>query len=297
MKGILKESTIAVFANIKNVFKNIAIWTLIAGIVLAMILIMVRDDVSSKEIVEKITLTFFFMAISMLVGTLAAKCVDSKHPSSQVLALTCIVVNVVQFIMWTLAVWFGFFRNDTLSSIDRVAIITSIITEFCLISAGVMNIYEGTKKSTVLPLKLTAIGCYAITSLHGIVRAATIFTNTGNSMERFDSLAYFAGTAFFIVLVIALATTSSEKSKIKEAERKELIRKRRLELQQQMVKDQQQTAANTENSDSAAKDKKPKSDDELRAEIEEKVRREMIEKEVREKIEKEVAEKKAAESK
>ena len=294
MKGILKESTIALFANIKNIFRNVAIWTLIGGVVLGMILVVVKDDVNSGEIVQKMMNTFFVMAIAMLISALGAKRVDSENAVVQILALICLAFNAIWFVLWTVCIWLGFNSGNSLSVVDRLALITSILAGFGLIGANVMNIYEGSKKSTVLPLKITTLVCLGITSMHGIVRAATMGTSADSSLGRFDALAVFTGTAFFIVLIVALISSSSEKSKVKSEQRKEMVRQRQQMMQQtmaqnqQLLYEQQQAAAQRVAEEQAARDaKKPKTDDELRAEIEEKVRREMIEKEVREKLEKE----------
>lgn len=300
MKGILKESTIAAFANVKNIFRNVAIWTMIAGIVLGAICIMVQGT-SSSDIVSRMMAMFFIMALAMLISTNNAKRIDSEHASVQILALVSLAFNVIWFILWTICIWIAF-RTDAgdYTLLARFAVIASIIAGFGLVASNTMNIYEGTKKGIVLPLKIASVSCLGVSALHGIIRAATFTVNDifaqNDIMVRFDKLAYFMSFCWFVTLIMALINSSSETSKIKAAERQENLKKRREMMQQQMVANQQRLAAEQQAAaariaeQQAAKDK-PKTDDELRAEIEEKVRREMIEKEVREKLEKEAKEK------
>lgn len=315
MIGIFNESTVNVFKSIKNVFRQIATWTLIAGVVFGAILICLGSS-DSSEIVGKMMAMFFVLGLAMLICTNNVYRLENEHPSVQIFALISLFANAIWFILWTICIWADMTKLSDAITLYSFAVTASIIAGFTLVASNTMAIYEGTKKGTILPLKITSIVALGITSIHGIVVAFTIedrfvkvFNNYADSVyARFDRLAGFLGVCWFILLIIALITSSGESSKVKAEKRKEELKEKKLKreqqqkayyeqqqayyAQQQAAYQQQQEAAKKQQEEDEKKKNAPKTDDELRAEIEEKVRREMIEKEVREKLEKEAKAKK-----
>lgn len=308
MIGIFNESTVNVFKNIKNVFRQIATWTLIAGVVLGCVLICLGNS-DSSDIVGKIMGMFFVLGLAMLICTNNIRRLENERPSVQIFALISLFANAIWFVLWTICIWTNTMSVSDAITLYSFATTASIISGFALIASNTMAIYEGAKKGTILPLKITSVIALGICSLHGIVVAFTIedrfvkaFGNYADSAyARFDRLAGFLGVCWFILLIVALVTSSGESSKVRAEKRKEEQREKKLkrEQQQQAYYEQQrafyeqQAAYQKQQEDATKKQNEPKSDDELRAEIEEKVRREMIEKEVREKLEKEAKAKNA----
>ncbi len=309
MIGIFNESTVNVFKSVKNVFRQIATWTLIAGVVLGCILIIFGGDKDFSSIAAKIMGTFFILGIAMLICTNNVHRIENDRPSVQIFALISMFANALWFLLWTICIWTDIkeFTRDSIT-IYSFAAAASIIAGFSLVASNTMAIYEGEKKGTILPLKISSIAALSICSIHGIITSFTWidrFTQTyaGSTWARFDTLAGFLGTAWIVLLIVALITSSGESSKIKAEQRKEQLREKKLKQQQQQqayyeqqqayyaqqqeAYRQQQEAYEKQKAEAEKKKNAPKSDDELRAEIEEKVRREMIEKEVREKLEKE----------
>ena len=152
-----------------------------------------------------------------------------------------------------------------------------------LFGSVILDIYEGKKKSTIHPLKVTSFICLVYAEIHSTIRIFTSssshysYSSTPGIMARFDILASFVASAWFITFLVALILSKREKNADEYARYKEKDEEQRKIIEQ----------AATNVSAPAA----PKTDEELRAEIEEKVRRELIEKEVRARLEKEMSEK------
>ncbi|MBO7560505.1 hypothetical protein J6T21_00480 [Candidatus Saccharibacteria bacterium] len=309
MIGIFSETTINVFKNIKNVFRQIATWTLIAGVVFGCILICL-GDFNANDIVAKIMAMFFNLGIAMLVCTNNIRRIENERPAVQIFALISLVCNAIWFLLWSICIWADVetvFRGTV--TVGSFATTASVLSFFALIASNTMAIYEGDKKGTILPLKASSIAALGVVSLHGIVTAFSWtdrFSKSyiGSTWQRFDTLAGFLTVAWIILLIVALVTSSGESSKVKAVQRKQQLEEKKQKraaqqqayyeqqqayyAQQQEAFRQQQEAYEKQKAEAEkASSKKAKSDDELRAEIEEKVRREMIEKEVREKLEKE----------
>ena len=234
--------------------------------------------------------------------------IEKQESSVQVFATIGVITNVLWTILWILALWgvFDIWARGTCqtytyytsekycptigySLLGILTMIMSYLSGLGFFGAITLDIYEGTKRSTIRPLKLTAISCLCYTELHAIVRlftefsTSTSYSRTSSITERFDVLAVFAGFVWFITVVVAAILAKHEKNAIEYAEKK------KKDEEQQKILIQAAANVNAKQAEPAA----PKTDDELRAEIEEKVRREMIEKEVREKLEKEMSEKSA----
>ena len=315
MIGIFSESTVNVFKSIKNVFRQIATWTLIAGVVLGCILIMFGGDKDFSSIAGKIMGTFFILGIAMLICTNNVRRIENDRPAVQIFALISMFANALWFLLWTICIWTDIkeFTRDSIT-IYSFAAAVSVIAGFGLVASNTMAIYEGEKKGTILPLKIASIAALGVCSIHGIVTSFTWvdrFTRTyaGSTWARFDTLAGFLGLAWIVLLIVALVTSSGESSKVKAVQRKQQLEEKKQKraaqqqayyeqqqayyAQQQEAYRQQQEAYEKQKAEAEkASSKRAKTDDELRAEIEEKVRREMIEKEVRERVEKEMAAKK-----
>ena len=308
MIGIFSESTINVFKSIKNVFRQIATWTLIAGVVLGCIIICLGNS-DANDIAGKIMAMFFNLGIAMFVCTNNIHRIENNRPSVQIFALISMIANAIWFLLWSICIWVDAttaFRGTV--SIGSFACTFSIISLFAFVASNTMAIYEGEKKGTILPLKAASIAALGVCALHGIITSFTWVSRfdrnyAGSAWARFDTLAGFLGVAWFVLLIVALVTSSGESSKLKAEQRKEQLREKKLKQQQQQqayyeqqqayyaqqqeAYKQQQEAYEKQKEEAEKKKNAPKTDDELRAEIEEKVRREMIEKEVREKLEKE----------
>lgn len=302
MKGILKESTIETLKNVKNIFRNIAIWTLIGGLVLGGFLIMFGGT-ESADVIGRIMGTFLVLGLAMLVSTITISRLDSDKAFVQILALIGLISNFVWFVMWTICIWVtGPETVLTLHNLYSIATMFSILAIFGLVGACTLNMFEGNKKGIIRPLKITSVVCFGIVCLYNILGTFnsfgyhdsiffggnTFFATQDELWARFSTLSAFAWVGWLITLIIAGINSSSEHTRVKKEQKKAAKL-----AAAQAAADAQAAAAQTAAVAQAAAEAKlaTKSDDELRAEIEEKVRREMIEKEVRAKLEKEMKKK------
>ena len=148
MKGILSESTVAFLKNTKNLFKLAAIWTLIGGIALGGVFILVADDINTSDIIGKIMGTFLVMGLAMLVSTIAVHRIDSERASVQVLALTCLILNLLWFGLWTACVWCGIESRVGNGNVLRMAAtITSSLSFFTLLVLSLWLCKNDTRKT------------------------------------------------------------------------------------------------------------------------------------------------------
>ena len=286
MKGILQESTIESLKGVKNVFRNIAIWTLIGGIVLGGILIMFGDT-NSSDVIGRIMGTFFVLGLAMLVSTIAMSRLDNDNASVQAFALLGLISNAIWFILWTILIWIT--GQDSVYSLHYLysfATTFSALALFGLVGSLTLGMFEGDKKNIIRPLKITSVVCFGIVSLHSIISSFILGENLSKlfldeTWARFSALAGFTSFAWLITLIIAGVNSSSEKTRVRKEEKKAA------KLAAAQAAANAQAAAQAQAAAPAAS----KTDDELRAEIEEQVRREMIEKEVRARLAKELKKK------
>ena len=204
------------------------------------------------------------------------------------LAIFGVIMNCIWAFLWILAMW-GVFNiwagcsgrdyctSNTYSVPGIFTMAATYLSCLGLFGSYTLSLYEGKKRSTIRPLKITAVACLAYEELYSVIKLFVPTRNTGYGDDRFAILAYFTGTVWFIVMIIAVVISKRESDALYLTQNKE-----------------KETSEKPEETAVPAPQAK-KTDEELRAEIEEKVRREIIEKEVREKVEKEMAEKKAIE--
>ena len=252
MKGILSESTVAFLKNTKNLFKLAAIWTLIGGIALGGIFILVADDINTSDIIGKIMGTFLVMGLAMLVSTIAVHRIDSERASVQVLALTCLILNLLWFGLWTACVWCGIdSRMGNGNALRMAATITSSLYFFTLIGACTLDMYEGDKKNIISPLKITSVACLGASCLTGIISDIIIEVNwnniitKSNTLTRLGALSGFAGFCWILTLIITAVNSSSEKAKVQKAEKQARIQQKVAEQQAAMM-EQAKAAAKAE---------------------------------------------------
>ena len=238
--------------------------------------------------------TLFILSGAALVSFIDFNKIESRISSVQVFATLGVFMNILWMFLWIGALWgvFDIWSYDHcahaghycarigFSPLGMITMISTYLSSLGLLGSITLAIYEGEKKSTIRPLKLTAISCLVYTELHAIFDLLAMQSETvvDPFLNRLDILAVFTGFVWFITTLVAYILAKHEKDVVENKERKE-----REDAQQKIL---EQAASNIAAS---------KTEDELRAEIEEKVRREMIEKEVRAKLEKEMTEKKSNE--
>lgn len=283
---------------IRSTILKAIVWTLIGcvGIGIISILFVGIDGV---EVVGKFIGTLLILAGAAFVSVVDFHNIESGRKSSQALAVMGIVMNIIWAFLWILAMWGVFDIWSRCSSSAAVnchyyksysimgifTMTSTYLSVLGLFGSYTLSLYEGSKKSTIKPLKITAVACLAYEELYSIYNLFVPYTmNSYASLQgRFAALAYFTGAIWFIVMILAVILSKREKNADEYAKKK---------AEQETKKD----TKSEEKSEETPKSSAPKTDDELRAEIEEKVRREMIEKEVRAKLEKEMAEKARSES-
>ncbi len=260
MNGIFNKSTIETFKKFRNILFKTSIWVFIAGVVVGVLLILTGSSISEAEALLKVLGTLFILAFAMIISSNNFRRLEDGNSTAQVFALIGLISNLLWTFLWILLIW-EVFSTRSMSAVVKIATASSSLAALGFFGSNIMSIKEGTKRSTILPLKITSISCLAYNCLYMVFLAIADF-KYDETAARFGALAYFTGVIWVIASIIALV----------------------LSRQEQAPKNTNQPAA------TPASPATP-SDDQLRAEIEEKVRREMIEKEVRAKMEKEAADK------
>ena len=303
--GIYRKQTLEKIKNIKGLIQKVIIWALIGGAICGAFLI-VLVGTGGGEVLGKFMGTLFILAGAALVSLIDFNKIESKISSVQVFATIGVVANILWMLLWIFALWglfdiwsYGTSTSRYYSSIvgysplGLLTMISTYLSSLGFFGALTLGIYEGEKKSTIRPLKITAISCLVYVEFHAIINLFTQFSSDSSSssttsilIERFNVLATFAGFVWFVAALVAYFLGRNEQASVEMK-----VKKEKDDAQQKIL---EQAAANIAAMQVApATPSAPKTDIELRAEIEEKVRREMIEKEVRAKLEKEMAEKAA----
>ncbi len=267
MSGIISKSTIDKLQLARKTILRVAVWMLIGGVVLGVLMILFGD--------MKANWIGKFMGTVWIVGLMMIICVDNfkkvaiEDSAVQAFALVGLVMNVIWAILWVILCWAPELGSTcgsnggvgcSTSVLFKIASISSCLSFFGLMGSNTMALYEGNKKDLIKPLKITSVVCLSYLIIYSIALICTEFNFSSELLPRLTMLAGFVGVAWFVILVVAAVLAKNEQNKAGGVHKKK-------------VDDGKVLAS--------------KSDEELRQEIEEKVRREMIEKEVRERLEKE----------
>lgn len=275
MSSIISEKTLGGLSTFRKWLFRCAVGTIIFGVVLGIILIMTMNDISSAEVFGKTVGTMICVGIMLVFLSTCSKLVESRNAVPQVLAVIGGVFSILWLIFAVIGVWTPSVDSAISCSvleenctfvqraIDKLTSISMYLALFGVLCGAIMNMYEGKRKDVILPLKITAAVLLGYELLYFTV--VTIIGTVTN--VRLAALAGFAAIIWFIVWVVAVVMSSSEKKK---------------DYGPYALK-----RTGVMNPTPAEKPVAKKTDDELRAEIEEQVRREMIEKEVRERMAKE----------
>ena len=278
MSSIFSESTINKFESFKKILLKTAIWTMVGGVALGVISILVGGS-DSGTMILRLMGTVFLLGFMLLISVNNFRRIASGDALVQTLALIGLVTNVLWAVLWTMMVWapelmtscsdagarYGA-RYETIcnsSVLLKIAVCVSYLSSLGFFGSNIMSIFEGEKKGVIRPLKITCLVCLVYECLYGVVMVLINYDFSELS-QRFGMLAGFVGFAWVVMVIVALALSSSEKKRLSIA-----------------------SSSNSRVNEPINSGVPIKTDDELRAEIEEKVRREMIEKEVREQFAKE----------
>ena len=265
MSGIISKTVIDKLQTVRKIILKVAIWMLIGGVVLGVLMILFGD--TGLNWIGKFMGTVWIIGFMMIVCVDNFKKISIEDSSVQAFALIGLVTNIIWALLWVILCWipeFGSVCSGSTgchsSALLKVASIASCLSFLGLMGSNTMAIYEGNKRGMIRPLKITSIVCFSYAITYVIILICTDFGFTSEIAGRLTMLAGFVGVAWFVILMVALVLSKSEQNKVNE-------------LRQKSVDNGAVPVG--------------KSDEELRREIEEQVRREMIEKEVRERLEKE----------
>ena len=273
--SISAQETIKV---IRNAILKSIVWVLVGSVILGVICILLAGN-SGMEAVGKFNGTLFILTGAALVSVVDFRVIECGRKSAQAFAILGIFMNILWALLWILAMWdlFDIWACHNSYSCSGAYSVPGVFTMIATYLSGLglfggytLSLYEGNKRSTIRPLKITSVACLIYLELYSIINLFTGSKDHNYGDDRFAMLAYFSGIVWFVVMIIAIVMSKREQ----DAET--------------LKKDKVAEEKKKEEESKPAK----KTDEELRAEIEEKVRREIIEKEVREKLEKEMAEKK-----
>ena len=318
---------------------RVAIWLLITGVVAGILLILLNDTKEIAEVISK-TMGNIFLVAAMMVGcVLSFRLIESRKTVVQIFATICLWTGLVWGVLWSLAIWaweplfmttvrdeaacaayiqrnnesankYGgtkvttcpdyYATKSETTVLFRLTVVISIISGFSLIAAWIMNMYEGRRKDLIRPLKIVAVSLVGYDAFYFCLM---VLTNFPDGFDKMGMLAGFAGSIWFLVIIVAWAISHNEKvhNRIKkqakknrlgegEEEKKTIEAATPTEIPAESVAVAEEVTGTRQSESSEISAPQRKTDEELRAEIEERVRREMIEKQVREKLEKEMEE-------
>ena len=333
----------------KNILR-IAIWLLIAGVIAGVLLILLGDTKEIAEAISKTMGNIFLVAVMMVVCVLSFHLIESRKNVVQIFSTICLFTSLVWALLWSLSIWaweplfmtevrdeaactqyierennyvkkYGGTRISTcpdyvgvkheLTVLFRLTAVITIVSGYSLIAALIMNLYEGKRKDLIRPLKIVGV---SLAGYEAVYFCLMVLMNWPDGFDKMGMLAGFAGTIWFLVIIVAWVISHNEKGRDgvgRKARKDELAKVENEEKQVETAKPMElpKPPELTETSElsmvselpgrlkteaplksSSGMESVQKSDEELRAEIEEQVRREMIEKQVREKLEKEMKE-------
>ena len=287
MSSIFSEKTLGGLSIFRKWLFRCAVGVVIFGVLMGVIQILTVNDLEGAKSFGQTFSTMVCVGIMLVFLSVCSKLLESRKAVPQVFAVIGGIFSVIWVIFAVLGIWIpntDIYAGLSCSSyfdiegcqlytrtIDKISSVAMYMSLFGVLCGAIMNMYEGKRKDIILPLKITATVLLGYELLY-----FTIVTMIGQvTNPRLLILAGFAAVVWFIVWIIALCLSSSEKKKDQNESDAN-----KAEVPKEETK--------TETVEAPAK----KSDEELRAEIEERVRREMIEKEVREELEKEKADKK-----
>lgn len=270
MNGIFNANTISKFKSIRSVLFKIAAWTFVAGVVMGVFLILF-GGLDNIKAIGRVLGTLFVLSLAMMVSANNFRRLEDRHISAQIFALVGLVMNVVWAFLWILAVWGAFdlyapceydnffCYSGGFSTFGKLAIMSSYISALGFFGSNIMSIKDENKRSTIMPLKVTAVICLAYEFIYATINILVEIPVSEMSV-RFGILSGFTAFVWVVTTIVALIFS-------------------------------RQAHKATPATNNASPDKPVQtSEEQIRAEIEEKVKREMIEKEVRERMAKEAAE-------
>jgi uncharacterized membrane protein (UPF0136 family) len=286
MSSIFSEKTLGGLSTFRKWLFRCAVGVIIFGVVMGAIQILTVNDLEGAKAFGQTFSTMICVGIMLIFLSVCSKLLESRKAVPQVFAVIGGIFSIIWVIFAVLGIWIP---NDAVAgiscssyysidgcqlytrTIDKISSIAMYMSLFGVLCGAIMNMYEGKRKDTILPLKITASTLLGYELLY-----FTIVTMIGRiSNPRLLALTGFAAVVWFVVWIIALCLSSSEKRKDQVVNTVAVAEEPKVEVKEEPAE-------------------KParKSDEELRAEIEERVRREMIEKEVREEMEAEKKKKK-----
>ena len=302
--SLFNATTLEQFKRTKAIIQKAAIWVFVGGVVLSALLL-VFGGLTESTVLGRMVGTLMILALMLVVSIFDFAKIESGDKETQAFAFLGVVMNVFWALLWIGIIWevLPFTTRDCggggefitnycstkISILGKLAVISSLLSALGLFGAAVMGIKEYDKRSSIRPLKITAICCLVYEEVFYSILTLMNFDISGNELlTRLVALAGFTGFIWVVAAIIAALMSKSARNAKEYAKNKELLEKGRAAEAAEKA-----SVATPAPAPALAA---PKTDEELRAEIEEKVRREMIEKEVRERVEKEMAEKKAGEN-
>lgn len=244
MSSLISDPNLVRIRVFRKYFFRVAVWTLIAGVVMVVVSVFASRTLEWDTTLLKITFTLFALALAMLVSVNSLRLLDDQRLPIQIFAIGTMICTALWVILWLMTTWCpAVYRQG--AEIHKAV---RIMMYFAIYGFAILNLwhmYEGKRIDLVRPLKavITVLITYLVA-----YNTMTLLTDSlrGEMAEKLAILANLAVLLGLLLFVIAWVISRTERGRTKAM--------------------------------------RVKSNDELRFEIEDRLRRESIEQEVREKL-------------
>ena len=237
MTGIISEKNLKRIEKFRKYLLRVAIWTLIAGIVLGAVMILVSDPSGVSEMVGKTMGTIFLAALMMILCVNSFYRLESQDKTVQIFAVVAIWFPDVLAACWWdegacskyLSTHKGttYYYDDARadgcpkyigwecapSIFAKIATIASCVSAFGFLASNIMSMYEGRRKDILKPLKIASTALVGYVCLWGCMAICARDFYKDPVLSKLSALAGFASGIWLIMVVLTWIISHIERNK------------------------------------------------------------------------------------
>ena len=240
MSSIFNSQTLAKISTFRKHLFRLAIWVLIAGVVMGVVAIFVSDTEEINTTVGRVTGSIFIAAAMLFTSAICFVFLESKKSAAQVFAIITILASLVWAVLWILSIWnWELFQTCTRSSytpitpysyspdiayrticeptmVYKAALISTFVAISGFYSAILLNLYEGERRDLMNPLRFVGVILAIYLCIFGSIMTGV--TDTSNSIvQKFYILSGFALAICIVLLIVACIISRIEKNRARFA--------------------------------------------------------------------------------
>lgn len=245
MSSIFNSQTLAKISTFRKYLFRVAIWTLIAGVIMGVVMIFASDNTEINTTVGNLTNSLFIAAAGLIVCAICFILLESKKTPVQLFAILTIAASVIWLVLWILSIWnwdvfetctrnyikptpYGtggyildaysnaYTYSCTYSPLFRIASISTYVSIFSFYTALILNLYVGERRDLMRPLRFVDI----VLALYLCCFASFVtgdFDTRNPVIQKFSILAIFALISCIIVTFVTIIISYIEKNRARYA--------------------------------------------------------------------------------